>query len=66
MIDIKNLTEKYIGKWVVYKPELENESGKIKSWNEHFIFVVYKCGGNWDRFTDYTGESTRPEDLFIK
>ena len=64
MIDIKKLSKKDIGKWVRYTAHHgETEDGKIKSWNDKFIFVVYKCANNWDRFQDYTGQATNPEDL---
>ena len=64
MIDIKSLTKEDVGKWVVYKSHTdESELGKIKSWNEDFIFVVYKCAGNWNKFEDYTAAATAPKDL---
>lgn len=68
--DIKKitvLTEQDIGKWVVYKPELENEIGKIKSFNNErqIAFVVYKANNNWDgdHWKDYTASSTSYNDL---
>ena len=65
MIDIKKLTEKDIGKWVIYTGYLygEREKGRIKSWNDKFIFVVYKCANEWDKFKGYTGLATSPEYL---
>ncbi len=27
------------------------------------VFVVYKCGGNWDRYQDYTGCLTCTDSL---
>ena len=69
-IKIKDLKLEDVGKWVVYKikPNYvgETEEGKIKSWNDEFVFIVYKCAGNWDRFQDYTGQATSPEDLTWK
>lgn len=66
MIDIASLTKKDIGKWVEYRGTGgERERGKIKSWNEVFIFVVYKCAGNWSRFQDYTGQATSSKDLYL-
>jgi hypothetical protein len=63
-MDIKTLTEKDIGKWVIYTPTFgDKELGRIKSYNNIFIFVVYNCNKEWDRFQDYTGCATRPEDL---
>jgi len=65
MVDIKELTEKDIGKWVSYTGNFDGtiEKGKIKSWNDKYIFVVYKCANEWDRFKEYTAAATRPEDL---
>ena len=64
MIDISGLTKKDIGKWVIYtRAGRKSELGKIKSYKSKLIFVVYKCAGEWDRFKEYTGAPTRPEDL---
>jgi hypothetical protein len=65
MIDIKKLTKKDIGHWVKYtRPySLTREKGKIKSWNNKYIFVVYKCANNWDNYQSYTGIATNPKDL---
>ena len=64
MIAIKSLTTDDIGEYVIYRensPEMER--GRIKSWNDRFIFVVFKCNNEWDRFKDFTGECVCPEDL---
>ncbi len=74
MIDIAILTEADIGRWVIYKPERENDKGRIKSFRIYeeaeyggYIFVVYSCGGEWHRFKDFTGAATCPNDLsFLK
>lgn len=68
MIDIAQLRKLDIGKWVEYKGGAgEKERGRLKSWNEVNIFVVYKCAGEWERFQDFTGVATNPCDLkFIK
>ena len=64
MIDIAQLTKEDVGKWVEYRGTGgEVEWGKIKSWNDNWIFVVYKCAGEWERFKDFTGQATGPEDL---
>ena len=44
MININELTQKDIGKWVTYKSSQgfqgsKLEYGRIKSWNEKYIFV---------------------------
>lgn len=64
MIDIAQLRKTDIGKWVEYLGKGgEEDRGRIKSWNNSYIFVVYKCGGEWDRFQDFTGVATNPQDL---
>ena len=63
MIDIKSLTKDDIGKWVKYTDFSKTEIGKIKSWNDKFIFVVYSCDGNWNKFKNYTAAATSPRDL---
>jgi hypothetical protein len=64
MINISELTMRDISRWVVYRPEVgTSEKGRIKSWNDKFIFVVYKCDGRWNKFYDYTGCATDPDRL---
>ncbi len=63
-MDIQALTKQDIGRYVRYKPSVgSEETGRIKSWNKKWIFVVYKCDNNWNHFRDYTGCATKPEDL---
>ena len=63
MIDIAKLTQEDVGRWVEYTPK--QERGKIKSWNDSGVFVVYDAAGNWsgNAWKDYTAAHTRPEDL---
>lgn len=64
MIDITKLSNSDAGRWVEYRPTFgEPERGRIKSWNQKYIFVVYKCGGEWRRYQDFTGAATSPSDL---
>ena len=64
MIDIAKLSGKDVGRAVVYQaPHGDREIGRIKSWNDKFVFVVYKCDSQWGRFQDFTGCATDPNDL---
>lgn len=64
MVKIKDLKQNDVGRWVRYTPQVGNEEiGRIKSWNEKFIFVVYKCDNQWERFQDFTAAATDPADL---
>lgn len=62
MINISELKEEDVGRWVIYNG-FNREEGRIKSWNGLYIFVVYKCDNQWDRFQDFTAAATDPEDL---
>ena len=64
MIEIKNLSEKDIGRWVWYKPAVGDwEKGRVKTWTPKYLHVVYKCDGKWNDFKNYTAAATEPEDL---
>lgn len=66
MIQLKYLSKANIGEWVTYRGQVgEVERGRIKSWNEENIFVVYKCNNEWHRFDDFTGVATDPNDLTL-
>lgn len=63
------LTENDIGKWVTYKPELENERGRIKNYNneKRIAWIVYKANGNldMDHWKDYTAQATKYDDFLL-
>jgi len=63
MIKIEELNKYDLGKFVRYDSQFNPGYGKIKSWNEHCIFVVFQCGDDWDKYRDYTGQSVSPLDL---
>jgi hypothetical protein len=47
MIDIKELGPEHVGKWVEYRDGPGKiEAGKIKSWNDRVVFVVYRFTGS--------------------
>jgi hypothetical protein len=60
MIDIKRLNEEDRGRRVEYNNGFKKEIGVIKLWNENFIFVVFKCNDDWERYMDYNGCATNP------
>jgi hypothetical protein len=66
MIDIRDLRPEHVGHWVRYRdahfPD-QSEDGRIKSWNDRTVFVVYKCDNQWHRFKDFTAAGTLPESL---
>ena len=64
MIDIRDLTEEDLGRYVIYTDGSEGKQrGRIKDWNDTWIFVVYHCADEWDNYRDYTGCATTPSDL---
>ena len=67
MIDINKLKRVDKGRWVAYIdsnfPD-KWEIGRIKSWNNTCIHVVYKCNEEWGNYKNYTGVATDPEELY--
>jgi hypothetical protein len=66
MIDIGDLRPEHVGQWVRYRDAHfphQSEDGRIKSWNDRTVFVVYKCDNQWHRFKDFTAAGTLPESL---
>jgi len=75
MIELNALKECHVGAWVLYKPyfgptapsdiavNINQEVGRIKSWNDRFVFVVYRCANIWDDFAKYTAAATDPREL---
>jgi hypothetical protein len=64
MIEICDLTKADKGRWVKLKnlPGKE-KSGRIKTWNDRFIFVVFNCDNDWENYTDYTAEAVHWTNL---
>ena len=59
-----SIDEIKVGAQVHYAPAYgRKENGIVKSVRGESVFVVYKCGGEWDHYQDYTGQNTPIEDL---
>jgi len=66
MIDIKSLKEADKGSWVVVdNTNIGEATGRIKSWNDTYIFVVFHCNGDWENYADYTAEAVNPSRIKI-
>ncbi len=64
MINVKELTEKDIGRWVVYRDFGREEHGRIASFTSKYVFVVYeRPGRDMNLFQHYTPVATDPERL---
>ena len=64
MIDITKLSTADIGRWVTYSVCRSHcDYGRIKSWNKQFVYVVFRCGNDWDNFADYAAAPTLAEHL---
>jgi len=63
MVDVSQLTSADIGRWVRFYDYDSKKLGRIKSWNEYNIFVVYLCDGDWENYADYTAEATHGSRL---
>lgn len=67
MIVLGSLTKADIGKWVEYSSHNTTEKGRIKSFNDKWIFVAFNCADDWDNFRNYTAAACAPESItFIK
>jgi len=53
------------GSKVTYVTANKREVGIVKSEhdNPNYLFVVFNCGGEWDKYEDYTAALTRTSDL---
>lgn len=49
------------GTYVRYN--LTKEIGRVKSQDFNKVFVVFKCAGDWDNYSNYTGVGCKPFDL---
>jgi hypothetical protein len=63
MINLASLTDRDRGAWVQFIGFGMRQRGRIKTWNDRFIYVVYCCGGHWKDYEQYTAAPTLPEDL---
>lgn len=64
-ININDLVESDKGRWVCYwaYDTAPMKKGRIKSWNDKYIFVVFHCDDDWDNYQNYTGCSVHPNNL---
>ena len=63
MTALDNLTKADIGQWVEYGDRNTTEKGRIKSFNDKWIFVVFHCDDKWDNFENYTAAACAPESI---
>ena len=53
----------WIGQWVKH---LQTRTiGRVKTWNDKWVFVVYNCDNDWKNFRNYTGEATKRKELQV-
>ena len=60
-MNIKTMRKSHVGRFVKYLPT--GEMGRIKSWNDSYIFVVFNCDDSWYDYEKYTAQSCLPSDL---
>jgi predicted ribosome quality control (RQC) complex YloA/Tae2 family protein len=52
------------GMWVEYcDPNKPVEIGRVKSWNDKIVFVVFHANDDWSHYYNYTGSAVLIEDL---
>jgi len=39
------------------------DNGIVKTCSNGFVYVVFNCSNNWDRYEDYTAAPCNPNDL---
>lgn len=65
---MKDINTFKVGEHVHYVPVVgKKENGIVKSLCEdhEYVFVVYNCAGEWDRYHEYTAARTNVNDLHI-
>ncbi len=62
---IDGLIKADIGRWVEYAHHNTTEKGRIKSFNDKWIFVVFNCADDWDNFRNYRAAACAPESITI-
>jgi hypothetical protein len=66
MIEIEKLDPGAIGQWVVYIGGAQGERGRIKSWNDEVIFVIYGPAAEADDWHVADAKATNPIDLVFE
>lgn len=61
MIDITKLVSKDIGRWVELTGKAQK--GRIKFFTASFIFVVFDCEDNWNKYNEYVAIPVNPDSL---
>lgn len=56
-----------VGQRVTYRTPFKTEPGIVKSLAEDpgFVFVVYRCAGDWPRYQSYTAARTDVADTAV-
>lgn len=62
-ISIGALTKADIGRYVEYTSHNTTKKGRIKSFNDSWIFVVFHCDNQWDNYKDYIAAACSPKNL---
>ena len=63
MTVLDSVTKADIGQWVEYADHNTTEKGRIKSFNDKWVFVVFHCDDKWDDFRNYTAAACAPESI---
>ncbi len=63
-IQLGRLQEKDKGRWVSYSPRVgQSEDGRLKGWNDKWVFVVYRMAAKAPNWTEFTAAASNPDDL---
>lgn len=51
------------GEYVTYHNGWEKDHGIVKSTGHGYVYVVFKCDGDWKNYKNYTAEAVLPQHL---
>lgn len=62
---VEKLTEKDIGRFVIFNDSHKKEKGRIKRFDNkaQVAWVVYNCNNDWDNYQSYTAAATHYKHL---
>lgn len=64
MIATKDLRKSDVGRYVIYTDGVgDTQKGRIKTWNDCYVFVVYYCANDWVNYLAYGSQATDGKDL---
>lgn len=51
------------GERVTFHNDVQEDRGIVKSTGHGYVYVVFKCDGDWDNYQNYTAAAVLPNQL---